>query len=283
MQSRDIETVLGGRYLDISVFPYSFSEYLKAVGVLLSKNWQYGRKANELQRHFRTYFDWGGFPELVHFQEKRVWLNSLYNRIFFNDLVVRHKVKNEDALRLCVRRLAESVKQPCSLNRLSNLIKATGTSCSPSTVMEYVRYLHESCLLISIDNHVSKFAEKETIKKHYFVDNGLLHLFISNPNTSLLENLCAITLYKKYGKGLYYYNKNIEVDFYVPDEGLAVQANYQMSDGETIEREVKALVALHGLYPLKRAMIITYEDEGEIERDGLKIEIRPAWKWVLEG
>ena len=45
----------------------------------------------------------------------------------------------------------------------------------------------------------------------------------------------------------------------MPDEGLAVQANYQMSDGETIEREVKALVALHGLYPLKRAMIITYE------------------------
>ena len=52
MLSRDIETVLGGRYLDISVFPYSFSEYLKAVGVLLSKNWQYGRKANELQRNF---------------------------------------------------------------------------------------------------------------------------------------------------------------------------------------------------------------------------------------
>lgn len=24
--------------------------------------------------------------------------------------------------------------------------------------------------------------------------------------------------------------------------------------------------------------IITYEDEGEIERDGLRIEIRPAWK-----
>ncbi len=281
MLSRDIETVLGGRYLDINVFPYSFEEYLKAVGVSLTKGWQYGRKANELQRHFRTYFDWGGFPELVNFKEKRIWLNSLYNRIFFNDLVVRHKIKNEDALRLCVRRLAECVKQPCSLNRLSNLIKSTGTPCSPSTVMEYVRYLQESCLLISLDNYVSKFVEKETVKKHYFVDNGLLHLFINNPNASLLENLCAITLYKRYGDKLYYYNRNIEVDFYVPEEGLGVQASYQMSDADTFEREVKALVALHSKYPLTKAMIITYEDEGEIEQEGLKIEIVPVWKWVV--
>ena len=60
----------------------------------------------------------------------------------------------------------------------------------------------------------------------YFVDNGLLHLFINNPNTSLLENLCAITLYKKYGKSLYYYNRNIEVDFYVPDEGLLLPSRF---------------------------------------------------------
>lgn len=282
MLGRDIETVLGGRYMDIKVFPYSFQEYLKAMGVTLSKAWQYGRKANEVQRHFRTYFEWGGFPELVHFQEKRVWLNSLYNRIFFNDLIVRHKIKNEDALRLCIRRLAESVMQPCSLNRLCNLVKSTGVSCSASTIMEYVRYLQESCLLISIDNYASKFVEKETIKKHYFVDNGLLHLFINNPDTSLLENLCAINLYKIYDGGLYYYNRNIEVDFYVPDEGLAIQASYRMSDTAALERETKALVTLNSLYPLRKAIIITYEDEDTIEREGLTISIIPIWKWLLE-
>ena len=282
MLSRDIETVLGGRYLDIKVFPYSFEEYLKANGVVLSKGWQYGRKANELQRHFRTYFEWGGFPELVNFREKRIWLNSLYNRIFFNDLVVRHKIKNEDALRLCVRRLAESVMQPCSLNRLCNLVKSTGASCSPSTVMEYVRYLQESCLLISLDNYASKFVEKETIKKHYFVDNGLIHLFVNNPDTLLLENLCAITLYKKYGSGLYYFNKGIEVDFFVPEEGLGIQASYRMSDEATLEREVKALAALHSFKPLRQAIIITYEDEGTMEYNGLEIELKPVWKWVLE-
>lgn len=282
MLSRDIETVLGGRYLSVYVFTYSFEEYLKAIGISVSGGSQYGRKANELQRHFRTYFEWGGFPELVNFREKRVWLNSLYNRIFFNDLVVRHKVKNEDSLRMCIRRLAESVMQPCSLNRLSNLVKSTGMPCSPSTVMEYVRYLQESCLLISLDNYASKFVDKETVKKHYFIDNGLLHLFINNPDTALLENLCAINLYKRYGKGVYYFNRNIEVDFYVPDEKLAIQASFRMSEEASLEREIKALVALHGLYETQRNLIITYEDEGIMERDGIKIEIIPVWKWLLD-
>ena len=282
MLSRDIETVLGGRYLSVYVFTYSFEEYLKAIGISVSGGSQYGRKANELQRHFRTYFEWGGFPELVNFREKRVWLNSLYNRIFFNDLVVRHKVKNEDSLRMCIRRLAESVMQPCSLNRLSNLVKSTGMPCSTSTVMEYVRYLQESCLLISLDNYASKFVDKETVKKHYFIDNGLLHLFINNPDTALLENLCAINLYKRYGKGVYYFNRNIEVDFYVPDEKLAIQASFRMSEEATLEREIKALVALHGLYETQRNLIITYEDEGIMERDGIKIEIIPVWKWLLD-
>lgn len=282
MLSREIETVLGGRYLSVYVFTYSFEEYLKAIGISVSGGYQYGRKANELQRHFRTYFEWGGFPELVNFREKRVWLNSLYNRIFFNDLVVRHKVKNEDSLRMCIRRLAESVMQPCSLNRLSNLVKSTGMPCSPSTVMEYVRYLQESCLLISLDNYASKFVDKETVKKHYFIDNGLLHLFINNPDTALLENLCAINLYKRYGKGVYYFNRNIEVDFYVPDEKLAIQASFRMSEEATLEREIKALVALHGLYETQRNLIVTYEDEGIMERDGIKIEIIPVWKWLLD-
>ena len=44
---------------------------------------------------------------MVNFREKRIWPNSLYNRIFFNDLVVRHKIKNEDALRLCVHLFAK--------------------------------------------------------------------------------------------------------------------------------------------------------------------------------
>lgn len=287
MLSRDIATVLGGRYLDEIVYPFSFAEYLTAVGVELPTLWQYGRKADEIQRHFNTYFQWGGFPELIRFKEKRIWLNSLFNKIFFNDLIVRHKIKNETALHMCLRILAETIKQPCSLNRLSNLIKSTGTLCSPSTVMDYMRYLQEACIILSLDNYASKIVEKETIKKHYFVDNGLLHLFINNPESALLENLCAINLYKQYNRNaelphLYYYHRNVEVDFFVPDEGLAIQASYSIQDENTRRREVSALVALNTVFPLKQALIITYDTETTIEEKNLRIDIIPVWKWLLD-
>ena len=114
------------------------------------------------------------------------------------------------------------------------------------------------------------------------MDNGLLHLFINNPDTLLLENLCAITLYKKYGESLFYFNKSIEVDFYVPDEGLAIQASYRMSDKTTLEREMRALKTLHSFKPLTKAIIITYENEGILEYKGLEIEVKPIWKWMLD-
>lgn len=282
MLSRDIETVLGGRYMVINLYPYSFAEYLKAEGVTLGRNWQYGRSRDAVVLRFATYFRWGGFPELVRFREKRSWLNSLYNRIFFNDMVVRYKIKNNEALRLMVRRVADSVKQPLSYNRLANLVKSTGVSCSPSTVIDYLRYLQEGFLLFSVSNYASKFVERETVKKNYFVDNGLLSLFLADPDTSLLENLCAVHLHKLYGDGLYFYNKNIEVDFFVPDVGLAVQAAFRLADRETLEREKNALKRLDAIHPLRQALIITYDEEATIDEDGLMIAVRPAWKWLLE-
>ena len=101
-----------------------------------------------------------------------------------------------------------------------------------------------------------------------------------------MENLCAIVLYKHYNSDddslrLYYYNRNIEVDFYIPDEHIAIQASYDITDETTRKREVNALVQLHALEPLQQALIITYDQEEVIEKDGLIINVMPAWKWVL--
>lgn len=285
MLGRDIATTLGGRYWTRNVYPFTFKEHIGREQISLDPNWSDSPQLRAaVERAFNDYFQFGGFPDVFNVSAKRIWLNELYNKIFFSDLVVRNKIRNEAALRMTVKRLAESVKQPTAYNRISNLVKSTGINCQANTVMEYVRFMRDACLLFSINNYASKFSERETIKKHYFVDNGLLTIFLNDAETSLLENLCAIHLHRQYGdEQLFYYNKNIEVDFYLPEQHTAIQACYNMSDLQTSEREINALVKLHAYEPLQRALIITRDDEAVIHKDnGLTIEVKPVWKWVLE-
>lgn len=286
MLSRDIATTLGARYFDEKVFPYSFEEFLIANDIKLDDDWEFSKQKNSVQLYFSDYFKWGGFPELLLYRNKRHWLNGLYEKILLGDIIQRNNIKNEHAIRLAIKRLAENVKQPTSYNRLANMIKSTGISTNTASIIDYINHVKDACLIFTIENYASKFAERESTKKHYFTDNGLLSIFLTDEDTSLLENLCAITLYKQYNKTesapqLYYYNKNVEVDFYIPDDAIAIQASYSIQNTETRVREVSALIALNKLYPLKRAIIITYDEEEIIEESNLTIEVIPIWKWLL--
>lgn len=285
MLSRDIATTLGARYFDEKIYPYSFCEYLEANGIHLEDNWIYSRLKSTVQQHFNEYFKWGGFPELLLYNNKRHWLNSLYEKIVLGDVIQRNGIKNVRALRLAIKRLAENVMQPTAYNRLANMVKSAGVSTSTASIIEYVRYMKEACMLFTIDNYASKFAEKETTKKHYFTDNGLLSIFLSDSKSPLLENLCAITLYKEYCQDgentqLYYYNRNIEVDFFIPEEAIAIQVSYSIEDADTRKREANALVSLNKIHTLKKALIITFDEEDIIDTENLRIEVIPVLKWL---
>ena len=282
MLSRDIATTLGGRYWVKDVYPYSFPEFLEANGVVLKKNWQFGKQATIVERLFDLYFHFGGFPELTSVVDKRGWLTGIFQKIFFCDVVVRNGVRNEDALRMTIRKLAENVKQPTAYNRFANLVNSTGIKTNPQSIINFINYLKDSCLVFSIENFASKFVEKETKKKHYFIDNGLLNIFLTDPETSLLENIVAIHLYKKYKQDLYFFNKDFEVDFYVPEEGLAVQVSYNLSDPTTLDCEKSALVKLARLHGVKRALIITRSQEGYFEEEGVRIEVKECGEWMGE-
>jgi uncharacterized protein len=286
MLSRDIASTLGARYFDEKVFPYSFREFIGAQDIILELNWIYGQQRGLVQQKFEEYLYWGGFPELLLYRNKRHWLNGLYEKIILGDVIQRNKVKNEQALRLAVKRLAESVMQPVSYNRLTNMVKSVGVSTNVASIIEYITYVKSACLMFDIGNYASKFSERESVKKHYFTDNGLLSIFLNDEKAQRLENLCAIALQKRYNRdddspGLYYWSRTQEVDFYVPDENYAVQASCNLADYETREREISALVALNKEHPLSKAQIISLEEETQILRDGLAIEVIPAWKWLL--
>ena len=198
-------------------------------------------------------------------------------------MIVRNGVKNEEALRLAVKKLAESVCQSAAYNRIANLIKAAGVSTTAASVRDYVRFMRESCLIFSIPNAAAGVSEREGVKKHYFADNGLLNIFLSNPDSALLENLCAIRLRSMYRERLFFFKRNIEVDFYVPGEGLAVQACWSVKDATTLEREVEALRKLDAYAPLKKLVIVTRSESDAVRlKNGKTVKIVNAASWLLE-
>lgn len=145
-------------------------------------------------------------------------------------------------------------------------------------------YICDSYLLFPIKNYSSKLVEKESIPKYYFQDTGLLGLLLLNSESAQLENLVAIELIRRYGlENVYYFEKNVEIDFYVPDLSLAIQVCWNMLDvPETKEREIKAFEKLHHFIPDAKCIVITNSEKASLETDGIQIDVIPAWEWLLQ-
>lgn len=282
MLSSEIATTLGGRYLIKDIYPFSFSEYLLYKKIDLSDKNARFKFRTAITKEYEEYFRNGGLPETLQMTDKRAWISSLFNKIFFGDLVTRHQVRNDFALRIMIRKLAESVKQPTSYNRIASIASTVGKKISVDTVIDYMGYLQESWLILPYENIAAKLIDKESNRKYYFIDNGILNLFLLDPATSLLENQVAIRLRQKYGSQVYFYNKNVEVDFVVYDEGIAIQVSYSLSDPETEKREVDALLKLNKVLPMRKLMIISKDEERDITVNDVTIQVIPVWKWLLD-
>ena len=288
MLSSEIMSTLGGRYLTTEVYPYGFEEYLHAKGFPFDENVLLATESRaKMLRWWNDYLLWGGLPELVGLAVKRDYLASTFQKIYLGDIVSRNRISNPNLLRLLLKKVADSVMQPVSYNRLSHVLSSVSGKITMPTVSKYIEYCESAWLLLRLRNISAAFAEKETLCKYYFVDNGILNLFLLNGETALLENLVALTLFRAYGHDLdnervFFYNDKVEVDFYVPEDKLAIQASYSITQADsTFEREVDALKKLPKVLPCDRRLILTYDESDAIADEFGTIEVMPLWKWLL--
>ena len=288
MLSREIASTLGGRYIPREIFPFSFKEYLAYHHVPIEKNWEYNQQTMALvAKSFNTYFYEGGIAESFEQPDKREYLNALYQKILIGDIVERNNIRNTRVFRFLAKKLADSVMQPSSQTRLQHLVKSTGDTISLPVLKDYLEYMQDAYLFFPIPNLASPITEQSTIQKRYVADNGILSLFLFQGETKLLENIVAIELNRRYRNTeeetlLYYYNRNIEIDFCVPTEKIAIQVAYNLNDDTTYEREVGGLQKYLKAFPEYKGYIITRDYEKRITIEDEEIEVIPVWKWLLQ-
>lgn len=286
MLSSQIATTLGGRYLIKRLAPYRFDEYLDATAVPHGEETLYStRGRGAIAGAFDSFYLNGGFPESLRYASPREYVESAYQKVLLGDTAARNGVRNPDALRVLMKKVAEAVCNETSASSLHGALRGVGYAIGKNTVVEYLAMAREAYLLFDVRNAVAKFVEREGNPKRYFSDNGLLSLFLVGGESALLENEIAVALADAYGDGLHYLKspgKGVDVDFYVPEQGLAVQVAYSVSETSRA-REVGSLAKLAKLDEnVRRLLIVTKEQEDTVVEDGVRIEVEPAWKFLLE-
>jgi hypothetical protein len=287
MLSGEVNTTLGARFLIAEAYPYSFHEFLTVHQVptgeidLLTTE---GRA--KVVRFFDEYLHYGGLPAAALLPAKRNYLSSVYQKIYMGDIIARNKITNVAGIRVLVRKMAESVCRPISYNRINNLLSSVGGKLSLATTIKYVDYCEEAWLILRLKNYASSLVDKESNCKYYFIDTGILGLFLIDKDTVLLENLVALQLFRIYGHDIdnervFFYLDGYEVDFYIPEDELAIQVAYSLRDEDTRKRETEALQKLPNRLPCSRRLLLTYDEEDMITDKSGVIEVMPVWKWIL--
>ena len=163
--------------------------------------------------------------EMEYVSDILKYINSRCLDADYEELLPRYNVRNETALRMILHLLAEHLREGISFNGLYRLLQEIGLKVGVSTVVEYISILEKTRFIRSIEC----FSEQttRTPKRHYwFVDNGLLSLFIhaTQLREKLLRNTMAHAILQKYQKHTIYYasQRNASVDFYIPERDIAI-------------------------------------------------------------
>ncbi|MGI5974574.1 MAG: ATP-binding protein [Paludibacter sp.] len=286
--SSEIATVLTGRYLQIEILPFGFTEILSYKGFEVSM--ETPKKKAELLLHLDDYMTYGGFPETLLLREiTRNYLSDLFDAILLKDVSKRYKVRrNEDLIRLSNYLLA-NYTNPFSFNELSNELNLG----SVNTVQKYCGYLADTYLFFYLPRYNNKLKRmQKSPQKIYVVDTGfLLRSFQTSPNKGrMLENLVFIELIRRgfsTEQSIFYYRtkNDKEIDF-VCRKGHQVdqliQVSYDVSQTKTLERELAALVEASKELNCDNCLILTWDDAREIEYKELRINLKAVGEWLLD-
>lgn len=267
MLSRELGTRLTGRYKQIELFPFSYTEFLLF------------KKLSPGEESFETYFRSGGFPEYLQNQDQD-YLRTLFRDILTRDVAVRRNISNETALIRLGVFLCSNVGKPFSYSRMGSLLEIK----SVRTVIDYCDYLEESYLFDLIPMYSPSIRKQlANPKKAFCVDPGLASansLSFSKDLGRKLENYVYLHLRRSFKDIQYFQNKDSECDFVVKwNEEIigAVQVCWELNS-DNLQREIKGLKAAMGNTQAPKGVLLTWNQEDLLEG----LAVIPVWKWMMK-
>ena len=279
--SSEIATALTGRNRVITLFPFSFNEYLRFKGHEYQLDALTTATKSQLLADLNAYQRTGGFPLVVQEDDLEI-LNAWFQDILYRDVVTRYRLSQVKELRQMATYLFSNVGKPFSYSTLQKVSELKSTS----TVSDYLQYLEQSYLffyLPKFDYSIKK--QMLNSKKLYAIDAGAINrlgFHFSEEKGRLLENTVYLELLRR-GKEVYYHRGEKECDFVVFENGQIIEA-LQVTDKLTEQdkdREIGGLKEALETYHIDNGKIIVYDRDDGLTQ-GVDVPVVSAWQWLMD-
>lgn len=272
--SSELATYLSGRYVNISVFPLSYKEFLDFYAV------------DDSNESFLRFMKFGGFPGLKELSGSelslKAYIDGIYSTVLLKDVISRNKIRDTAVLEKIILFITDNIGNIFSAKKISDFMKSNGRSLAVETVYNDINYLQSALFLYKVPRFDLKGKKLlETMEKYYIADTGFrfqLLGFSDNAINGLLENIVFIELLRREYKVCIGKIGEYEIDFVAEKNGVReyFQVSYLLSSEETMEREYRPLELLNDNYP---KYILTLDDLPESNTNGIiRMNLR---KWLL--
>jgi uncharacterized protein len=254
--SGELATLLSGRYIELSILPFSFNEYLTARHIDITNKYLnyellFFDFVNETSLPKGTALRELGYDKIVEY------LEAIYNTIIEKDITQRHQINDKRAFENIIKFLASNIGSSLSPGNITTALKKDGQKIHNTTVQKYLEYLVTSFVFYKVNRFDLKGRKQlATQEKYYLVDVGLLNVLVGKERTTerghILENVVFLELLRRGNKIWTGSDRNSEVDFVckTPTGDMEYyQVAWQMTDEKTIEREFSALEKIKDNYP----------------------------------
>lgn len=282
--SSELATLLSGRYIEISILPFSFKEYLIARGI------ETNNKYLNYEALFFDYVNETSMPKGVElrgsgYDKIYEYLEAIYTTIIEKDITQRYQINDKRAFTNIVKFVASNIGNLLSPGNISKALKQDRQNTHHTTVEKYLEYLVDSFVFYKVNRFDLKgMKQLAAQEKYYLVDVGLLNVLAGKERITdrghILENIVYLELLRRSNKVWTGSARNIEVDFVCKNTTGEIeyyQVAWQMTSESTIEREFGALEKVNDNYP--KYLLTT--DSFTQNRNGIKH--LNVFNWLLDG
>ena len=288
--SGELATHLTGRYLDFTLYPFSFEEFLGLQDIKPTKEDFYStKKISEIKEKLRSYISIGGFPEAYKFG--KTMIIKTYEDIIQKDILLRYKIKNKATFKELAKYLLSNFSNEITYTKLKDIISIKNVH----TIKNYINYLNTAYLIIVLERFSFKLKNQMIApKKIYCIDTGIINSVafrFSEDFGRIMENVVVVDLFRRKSywnpnTEIYYWknHKQQEVDFVIKKD-LKVEQLIQVTSiserNELKKQEYTSLIKASDELHCKKLLIITWDYESKETINGKKIDFIPLWKWLF--